>query len=322
MKKFLLTFAVAMTAMFATAQTKTYTDALSIELDGETMPTQQSTIIVKQESNGTYTLSLNDFIISADGMYMPVGNIVVGGISATTENGIKSFTTEQNITITEGSTENDWLGPILGELPVSISGKMTEGSLFCNIRINMDGNTINVVFGSDILKTFSYEEELTVTVDGEGTAPQRTTIYVDEIAGNTNTIALNNFVLGGEMPIGNIVIKNISATNENGVKNFATEQVININPGDDDTVEWYGPMLGEIPVKLTGKMTDYKLYCNIDIDMGQIINVVFGNQELTGIENIVNDGVEKTIYDITGRRVEAVTTPGIYIVNGKKVVVR
>ena len=43
----------------------------------------------------------------------------------------------------------------------------------------------------------------------------------------------------------------------------------------------------------------------------------------TKIENVVvENGEVKAIYDLTGRRVEAITAPGIYIVNGKKVLVK
>ena len=42
----------------------------------------------------------------------------------------------------------------------------------------------------------------------------------------------------------------------------------------------------------------------------------------TGIEEVKNESGEvKTIYDLTGRRIEKITTPGIYIIDGKKVVV-
>lgn len=42
----------------------------------------------------------------------------------------------------------------------------------------------------------------------------------------------------------------------------------------------------------------------------------------TGIEEVVVENGVKAIYDLTGRRVESVTAPGIYIVNGKKVLVK
>ncbi len=43
----------------------------------------------------------------------------------------------------------------------------------------------------------------------------------------------------------------------------------------------------------------------------------------TGIDQITDNREQSTvIYDLTGRRVEAITTPGIYVVNGKKVLVK
>ena len=42
----------------------------------------------------------------------------------------------------------------------------------------------------------------------------------------------------------------------------------------------------------------------------------------TGIENVEVENAVKAIYDLTGRKVEAITAPGIYIVGGKKVLVK
>ena len=42
----------------------------------------------------------------------------------------------------------------------------------------------------------------------------------------------------------------------------------------------------------------------------------------TAIENVEVENEVKVIYDLTGRRVEAITAPGIYIVNGKKTLVK
>ena len=44
--------------------------------------------------------------------------------------------------------------------------------------------------------------------------------------------------------------------------------------------------------------------------------------DTTGVENVVVVNEVKAIFDLTGRRVEAITAPGIYIVNGKKVLVK
>ena len=43
----------------------------------------------------------------------------------------------------------------------------------------------------------------------------------------------------------------------------------------------------------------------------------------TGIEQITDNREQSTaIYDLTGRRIEAITAPGIYVVNGKKILVK
>ncbi len=42
----------------------------------------------------------------------------------------------------------------------------------------------------------------------------------------------------------------------------------------------------------------------------------------TGVENVEVEAEAEVIYDLTGRRIEAITASGIYIVNGKKVLVK
>jgi hypothetical protein len=42
----------------------------------------------------------------------------------------------------------------------------------------------------------------------------------------------------------------------------------------------------------------------------------------TGIEDVEAASDEDVIYDLTGRRIEKITAPGIYIVNKKKVIVK
>lgn len=334
MKKFLLTMAVVLTAMFATAQTKTYTDELNVTINGTSSAPQQTTINVEAEANGTYTLSLLNFVMANGEDNIPVGNIVVPSIEVTESNGIKNFTTKQTVPLTEGDPEiaSFWLASMLQEITVDIKGKMTDGSLYCTIDIDLTeamGQVVAVTFGKDIKATRNYTDALVVTINGNSSTPQQTKINVDEKTDGTYTLSLNNFMLvdtESTIPVGNIVIHNIAADEADGVKNFAVNQKINIVEGDVEAPFWMGPQLGEVPVDMTGKMTEYKLYCNINIDMSatlnQVINVKFGNEDVTGIEQIAGEMGEKVVFDLTGRRVEAITAPGIYIVNGKKVIVK
>ena len=176
-------------------------------------------------------------------------------------------------------------------------------------------------------QTTTYTDNLIVTIDGESTDPQETTIFVEQNTNGTYKLSLNNFTLGGMIQVGNIVLDGITATESNGIKSFQTSQDIFITAGEGNEEDWLGPMLGAIPVSLIGKMDAERLFCNIDIDMseslGQIINVVFGEEKaVTNIENITVENGAKVIYDLTGRKVDAITTAGIYIVNGKKVLVK
>ena len=51
------------------------------------------------------------------------------------------------------------------------------------------------------------------------------------------------------------------------------------------------------------------------------ISVVF--DATVGIESIESDdNGAKEIYDLTGRKIEKITAPGVYIVNKKKIIVR
>ena len=55
------------------------------------------------------------------------------------------------------------------------------------------------------------------------------------------------------------------------------------------------------------------------------LNILFNNDFVTGINGINNNETEiKTVYDLQGRRLpaEAATKKGVYIINGKKVVVK
>jgi hypothetical protein len=57
--------------------------------------------------------------------------------------------------------------------------------------------------------------------------------------------------------------------------------------------------------------------------MANYTNVVLTRGFATGIENVlVENNVVNGVFDMQGRRIEAITAPGLYIVNGKKVMVK
>ena len=65
--------------------------------------------------------------------------------------------------------------------------------------------------------------------------------------------------------------------------------------------------------------SDYNVVCTtelIDNSMWTIVRVEANN---TGIEEMIEQSAKsKVIYDITGRKLDGITKPGIYIIDGKK----
>lgn len=134
--------------------------------------------------------------------------------------------------------------------------------------------------------TKEYTEDLVVSINGESTAPQATTVTVETLENGNINFTLKNFKLvseDGDMYVGNIAVSDLATTAEGNCKSFSFQGNIIIEEGDDpDAPFWLGPMLGEVPLDMIGKMTDTDLYVTIDIDMqeslGQIIHVVLGEE--------------------------------------------
>ncbi len=65
-----------------------------------------------------------------------------------------------------------------------------------------------------------------------------------------------------------------------------------------------------------GKFGDFKQ------NGGQIIDVTLEVANATGIKEIEGDNAVKGIYDLSGRKLEKVSAPGVYVVDGRKVLVK
>lgn len=313
MKKLLLIAAAAMMSFVAQAETKTFTDDLTVSVNGESS-TQQATVMVEELEDGNINFRLPNFVLVATNedpetgevseSKMGIGNIAVDNLPLTKGDNYSTFEFSGDLLITEGDLEGVelWAGPILGPIPLVLTGKMCDGKIFVNIDIDMMSTLsqiIHVEFGKDFVEEKTFNDKLTVSVNGESSTQDATVIVqYPMMMNNSDTqiinFMLNNFVLVAQnvdpetgevseskMGIGNIVVDSLALTAGKGFDTFTFQGDLLITEGDMEGVElWAGPILGAIPLVLNGKITDDKVYVNIDIDMmstlGQIIHVEFG----------------------------------------------
>lgn len=174
----------------------------------------------------------------------------------------------------------------------------------------------------------TYSDNLIVTINEESTPPIPANVLVTDNGDGTINFALKNFclVLGEEsMPVGNIAIDNLKLEDaEDGLKAFTYNGPLTITEGDLEGVEsWLGPMLGELPLELAGKLSDNKLFVAISLNLvdllGQVIYVQFGTDDFeTGINIVSAPSKMNVMYDLQGQRLNHPTYGQLYILNGKK----
>lgn len=180
----------------------------------------------------------------------------------------------------------------------------------------------------------NYTEDLIISVNGLSTKSPAANITVERNADNTAcTFSLQNFCLIDEesnIPVGNITLEGVTMVDKGTYYELSTEQTIQITPGDDESIPvWLGPELGDVPIVLSGKLTNTHLSANLDIDMslaiGQIINVAVGD-ESTAIKTVASTPSiqNHAVYTLSGTQItnasNASLPKGVYIVNGKKVI--
>lgn len=131
----------------------TYTCHLKVAVNNESSEQDEVPVEVIK-SNGTYTLTLNNFILTQDAVSLPVGNIQVTGVEGVDEYGYTTIRFRDPITITPGNDgvhiEDEWIGPMLGEVPLDLTARFTDNAISANIDIELAilGQTIEVtLFG-------------------------------------------------------------------------------------------------------------------------------------------------------------------------------
>lgn len=137
--------------MTLSAMATDYTGNLTVSINGEAS-TQPATISIV-ENAGKYNLSILNFMLVEGESVLPVGNIVIENVTGAVAGNLTTLYVNKNITIQKGNAagiaEEDWLGPLLGNVPVEMNARFTgEGYLVTDIHINMVelGQVIDVKF--------------------------------------------------------------------------------------------------------------------------------------------------------------------------------
>ena len=284
-------------------ESRVYTEPLVVIVDGESNDPQPTDVTVYNNGDQTVDFELKNFVLGAGEDAVAVGNILVEKLPVTMgSDGLAYISYDGPVNITEGDQEgvNFWLGPQLceafGAIPVKLNAKMNENKLFATIDIELPlgeaTQVIHVQLGTD---DFSVEPEgkvytdmYVVTMNGESTEPQQTSITVYDNGDGTINFVLKDFALTmGDtvMPVGDISLNNVAVTEgEDGLKTFSHEGTFSI-PADKLEGTSFAMLaqmgyLNNIPYTLAGKMNDEKMHATININVtaiGEII-VQFGTE--------------------------------------------
>lgn len=153
---------------------------------------------------------------------------------------------------------------------------------------------------TEALAAYVDGQKIPAIVTGYIVGAMNSTDYVPEFG--TTTVATNILLSDNadEQDIANCIIVQLPAGDTRSTLNLAD------NPGNYKK-----------QVKITGSIETYFKSAGLKTPTAYEFTGV------TGIDEITENGVQSTvIFDLTGRRVESITAPGIYIVDGKKMLVK
>ena len=148
MKK-IVAFFVATACAFASWATD-YQGELTVTVDGDAA-SMGTNITVDKTADG-YDLSIKNFKLSAGDVSLPVGNIELKGCQGTDAYGITTIKFNDNVLIVPGDdptvAPEEWMGPMLGPVPIVMTTKLNDQVLSVNIDIDLQllQQVINVGF--------------------------------------------------------------------------------------------------------------------------------------------------------------------------------
>lgn len=187
------------------------------------------------------------------------------------------------------------------------------------------GDEVLLVDDVELVYGISYTDKLVVKVNtGENTETTEipsSTINISKNTDGTYKLSIKNFSLAPGMELGDVVADNLTGSTEGEFTTIKMNEVP-VTIGN----ELFAAALGDLKINLDAKFTADKLYALIDLDvtlLGQVVNVIFGSpftETGLGHVSVDNHSVGNQVYEIGGQRVNRASVPGLYIINGKKVI--
>ena len=183
MKKTLLSLALALLSSLSMSANE-YTDKLVVTVNG--LSTQQNaTISVVKNDDGTYNFNLKNFMLKMGDQSMGIGNITLNNLKAATSSKGDVVSTHQDIAITAGDDPNvsNWMGPMLGIIPLDLKLLVNDKKLYTLIDIDMKtlGQTIHVTFGDNYqLPNSGFEDYRTEQITKLDDSYKQITVNVEE----------------------------------------------------------------------------------------------------------------------------------------------
>lgn len=107
---------------------KSYTDQLTITINGEEQDPQEATINVVKNDDGTYNFVLNQFSFGA----LLIGDVTMNNVPATEDGDYTKFETEQDAAITNGDAIAEALG---GKVHISMNAQIKGDKLYAYISL-------------------------------------------------------------------------------------------------------------------------------------------------------------------------------------------
>lgn len=191
------------------------------------------------------------------------------------------------------------------------TGRLNEGAMVADDSENETGT--------------SYTDDLIVKVNTGGsvqtTLIPNSTINISQNSDGTYKLSIKNFKLTEVMGLGDVVADNLNGVTDGEFTTIKMEQVP-VTIGN----AIFAAFLGELKINLDAKFTADKLYALIDLNVkayNQVVNVIFGSPFTeTGIDHVTvkKHSEVNQAYEIGGQHVNRASVPGLYIINGKKVI--